>query len=83
MRIRTVRRLVSASIIALGAAFITSHAAAGVPTTITHQGRLYGADDFPISKVIDVVFTIYDGADANGLVLWSEKLGYLDSDTKP
>ncbi len=45
--------------------------AAGVPQTITHQGRLYDASDKPIATTLPVKFTLY--ADAGGATeVWSE-----------
>jgi hypothetical protein len=47
-------------------------AAAEVPQLVTHQGRLFDAKDQPVEGTIEVVFTIYDGEDANAAVLWTE-----------
>src|SRR5262249_41533674 len=44
---------------------------AGVPPTMTHQGRLFDASDKPISDTLPVQFAFY--ADANATTpLWSE-----------
>jgi hypothetical protein len=47
-------------------------AAAEVPQLVTHRGRLFDAKDQPVEGTIEVVFTIYDGEDANAAVLWTE-----------
>src|SRR6185369_9000918 len=71
MRARTIQRWVAAAI--LGCTISMSAAAApAVPPTITNQGRLFGADDKPINGKLDVVFAIYDAADAT-TPLWSEQ----------
>ena len=54
MRTRTVRRWVTASILAASAAFFAAGASAAVPGTITHQGRLYSATDNAVK--IDLSF---------------------------
>jgi hypothetical protein len=46
-------------------------AAAVVPSTITHQGRLFDADGAPVSGTLDVTFTLYD-APSGGSEVWSE-----------
>ena len=51
-------RSMTASLAALGIALIASSAAAAVPSTITHQGRLYDAQNAPVSKAMDIVFTV-------------------------
>src|SRR5687767_11313339 len=56
---------------ALVAALLTGNAAAAVPGTITHQGRLFDAKGAPVSETLDVVFTIYDAA-GGSTVLWTE-----------
>src|SRR5215207_8622752 len=70
MRIRFIRRLVSMGVL-VGASLLASAAAAEVPGTIAHQGRLFDDKGAPVSAMLDVVFTIYDAADA-GKVLWTE-----------
>src|SRR5687768_2021035 len=72
MRARLIRRLISASVVAASAALFASIAAAGVPATITHQGRLFDADDVPVSKALEVVFTIYESDDPSAAALWTE-----------
>src|SRR5689334_14285804 len=46
-------------------------AAAAVPLTITHQGRLFNAAGQPITDTLDVVFALYDALDAP-VPIWSE-----------
>ena len=48
-----------------------SIAEAQVPSTLTHQGRLYSSTDEPISGNVTVEFSIYD-APTGGTVLWTE-----------
>ena len=72
MRIHTIRRWITASMMALGAALATGSAAAAVPQTMTHQGRLFDAESNPINTTLDVVFSIYDSDDANAELLWTE-----------
>src|SRR4051812_1003113 len=71
MRTRKIRHLLAASTLALGA-MITAHAAAAVPAAITHQGRLYNAQNLPINGQLVVLFAIYDSANAV-TPLWSEQ----------
>lgn len=42
-----------------------------MPATVTHQGRLHGASDAPVSGTIDVAFAIHD-APSGGAALWRE-----------
>ena len=69
---RTVRRALLASLFACGAFALQSSAiAAGVPKTITHQGRLYDAADKPINATLVVQFAIYVDSDAT-TPIWTE-----------
>ncbi|WP_437746011.1 collagen-like protein [Sorangium sp. So ce1504] len=61
----------TASALAAGAVVLAGTAAAAVPATVTHQGRLYDERDVPISATLDVVFALYDERDAS-TPLWSE-----------
>jgi len=90
MRIRFVRRLVSMGVL-VGASLLANVAAAAVPGTITHQGRLFDANGAPVSQTLDVTFTIYDAAEGTKVV-WTETLsiafdnGYFSAnlgETKP
>ena len=47
-------------------------ASAAVPTTITHQGRLFDDKNAPVNKTLEVVFTLYVSEDAAAKVLWTE-----------
>ncbi|NUQ77012.1 MAG: collagen-like protein, partial [Polyangiaceae bacterium] len=64
--------MIAASAIGLSAAMFAGGAAAEVPGTITHQGRLFDSKDEPVNGTIDVTFTIYDGPDINAKALWTE-----------
>lgn len=57
------------SIAVAGAASLTAQAA--VPTTLTHQGRLFDASGKPINDTIEVQFAIYDLA-AAPTPIWQE-----------
>jgi tail collar domain len=46
-------------------------ARAGVPPTITTQGRLYDASDHPIASTLSVKFALYAGA-TGGTPVWTE-----------
>jgi hypothetical protein len=70
MKARAFRRFLAGSSLAL-ASLIAASAAAGVPGTITHQGRLYDASEKPIQGALSVQVAIY--ADKTSAVpLWSE-----------
>ncbi|HLM74039.1 MAG TPA: collagen-like protein, partial [Polyangiaceae bacterium] len=72
MTIRTIHRFITASVAAAGIALVATGAQADVPTTITHQGRLYDAANNPVKETTTIVFRIYDGLDAGALAIWSE-----------
>jgi hypothetical protein len=55
----------------LGTMLVAHEAAAVVPPTITHQGRLFDADGAPVSDTYQVVFTVYTAANG-GSAIWSE-----------
>lgn len=71
MRNRMFSRCLSASAVLLAASALGGVAAAAVPTTITHQGRLYNANNEPISKQMDLKFALYDTPGAVN-PMWSE-----------
>ncbi|WP_437680634.1 collagen-like protein [Sorangium sp. So ce131] len=71
MRTSTIARCVAASALAAGVVAGAGRAAAAVPATITHQGRLYNANDAPINDTIEVVFALYDDLEAS-TPIWSE-----------
>jgi hypothetical protein len=64
------RTILGASALAAAAA-VSGGAVAAVPRTITHQGRLFDAAGQPVDDTLDVVFALYDGADAD-VPVWSE-----------
>jgi hypothetical protein len=66
MKARTIHAPVLAAVTALCAS-----AAAAVPITITHQGRLFDTEGQPIDDTLDVVFAFYDAPDAT-VPVWSE-----------
>src|SRR5688572_2510092 len=72
MTTRTIRRWTAALFLAGGLSLVAAAAAAGVPRTITNQGRLYDADDTPIEGPLLVTFAVYDAPDATE-PLWSEE----------
>ncbi len=55
-----------------GVSIAAASAQAGVPPTITNQGRLFDENNEPISGSLTVLFAIYDAADAK-VALWSEE----------
>jgi len=57
----------------LGTILAAQDAAAVVPPTITHQGRLFDSDGAPVTDTLEVVFTIYDSP-AGGSAVWTETL---------
>ncbi|WP_437321439.1 collagen-like protein [Sorangium sp. So ce385] len=66
MKARTINALVLAAATAL-----SGPAAAAVPITMTHQGRLFDAAGRPIDDTLEVVFAFYDAVDA-AVPIWSE-----------
>jgi hypothetical protein len=69
--LRTVQRIFLGSILAAGALALAGEAAAGVPQTLTHQGRLYDASSKPINETLQVTFAFYaDGSTTTPL--WTE-----------
>lgn len=72
MRSASIGRRASFLAAALVATSLSSVAiAAGVPQTITHQGRLYDAGDKPINATLSVKLAIYAGASA-ATPIWTE-----------
>jgi len=69
MKKNALRHLITASIAALGVALLSPHASAAVPGALTHQGRLYNADNTPVKGPLDVTFTIYDSPEAGAAAL--------------
>ena len=65
----TMQRLVLVMVGALVLATSTAHA--DVPTLLTQQGRLFGADDTPISGEVTMAYALYT-APTGGSPVWSE-----------
>lgn len=57
---------------AMGVVSLTGLAEAAVPATMTHQGRLFDANNTPVTATIDVTFALYDSEDPNATPLWTE-----------
>ncbi|MDC3981315.1 hypothetical protein [Polyangium jinanense] len=72
MKTPTIRRWLTAALLAGSVSMAAMHAHAAVPVTITNQGRLFDADDAPINGSLTVTFAIYDAANAQ-TPLWSEE----------
>ncbi|MDI1447593.1 hypothetical protein [Polyangium sp. 6x1] len=72
MRTHTIRRWLTAALLAGSVSAAAMSASAAVPVTITNQGRLFDADDGPINGSLTVTFAIYDAANAQ-TPLWSEE----------
>lgn len=75
MTLRASRRFIAALKAALAASLLAAPLAAAVPTTITHQGRLFDPGGKPVTSTLAVVFTVYDGPGAGANVLWTETHG--------
>lgn len=71
MMLKTMKRWGRAAMIAGAAMALYAEASAQVPTTVSHQGRLYDANDAPLNDTLPVVFTLYDDPVA-GNVIWTE-----------
>ena len=71
MKTRILRALVGAAALASAVA-MAPQALAGVPGTLTHQGRLYDQSNAPVVGTITVLFAIYDSPSAS-VPLWSEQ----------
>src|SRR5262245_13311470 len=67
---RTLRRALSCSILVAATAFAGA-AAAKVPPTLTHQGRLFDAKGAPAIGNVDIQFAIYT-TPSGGTSVWSE-----------
>lgn len=70
MRARTLRRLVQAAVASTALA-LGGVAAAAVPSTITHQGRLFDPGGAAINGTVSLHFAIYASA-SGGAPLWTE-----------
>ncbi|HVK69242.1 MAG TPA: collagen-like protein, partial [Polyangium sp.] len=72
MRTHSIRRWLTAALLAGSVSATAMSTSAAVPVTITNQGRLFDADDAPINGSLTVTFAIYDAANAQ-TPLWSEQ----------
>lgn len=63
--------LVAAAFAGTATALASGTDAAGVPGTVTHQGRLYDSSDKPINSNLKVVFALYATPNA-ATPVWSE-----------
>lgn len=70
---KTVKQLISASMVACAVLVGASSAQADVPQTITQQGRLFGADGMPVTGMVDVTFKLYSDK-MGGTEIWTETL---------
>jgi len=70
---KTVKQLISASMLASAVLAGASSAQADVPQTITQQGRLFGADGAPVTGTMSVTFKLYAAKD-DMTEIWSETL---------
>jgi hypothetical protein len=67
MRMSTVRPWIAASVLAFGALGVAGSAGAaapGVPQTLVHQGRLYGANGVAVNQSLTMQFAIYASENA-------------------
>lgn len=70
---KTVKQLISASMLASAVLAGASSAQADVPQTITQQGRLFGADGAPVTGTMSVTFKLYAAKD-DATEIWSETI---------
>src|SRR5689334_812562 len=66
---RTIYKCMLAAVLA--ATLGTTQAYAGVPPTITHQGRLFDQNGAPVAGTITVQFAFYEDA-ASNVAIWGE-----------
>lgn len=71
MSLRRLTRVAFAALTAAAAASVALPVSAGVPVTLTQQGRLFDANGKPLSDTVDVQFAIYDLA-ASSTPIWKE-----------
>jgi hypothetical protein len=65
------RRLASAALLTQGVLLASSAASAGVPRSLTEQGRLFDSGGSPLNVTTTLQFALYAGP-AGGAALWSE-----------
>lgn len=91
MALRRMARVALAGLSAAAAVSLVHPASAGVPVTLTQQGRLFDSSGAPLSSTIDIQFALYDLPAAN-TPIWVEthsvtfEDGYFSvilGDTKP
>ena len=70
MRSSTISRWLGAAV-AVATFGQAAIAEAAVPTSVTHQGRLYDAVDQPINDTLDLTYSVYDTANGASAV-WTE-----------
>lgn len=68
---KTIWTTFTAAALAAAALLAPASASADVPTTLTHQGRLYDAAGAPVDTTLSVVFAIYD-QETGGAAAWTE-----------
>lgn len=61
------------------AAALSSPARADVPMRLVHQGRLFDAQGAPVSKDVEITFTLYS-QEAGGTAVWTEKVNVTTED---
>jgi hypothetical protein len=72
MKTRSILQAAVASAMATGILLSTGGALAAVPSTLTHQGRLFDANDMPVTQTLDVVFALYESEATAATPLWTE-----------
>jgi Fibrinogen beta and gamma chains, C-terminal globular domain len=72
MKIHSILRATAALVMGTGIFLSTAGAQAAVPSTLAHQGRLFDANDAPVTDTLDVVFALYDSEDPTATPLWTE-----------
>ncbi|WP_437691908.1 collagen-like protein [Sorangium sp. So ce176] len=75
-------RLLAVGVLLAASLGLARGAAAAVPTQITHQGRLFGANGAPVDNALPVTFTVYASAEAEAgeEPLWSESIAITFDD---
>lgn len=75
-------RLLAVGVLLAASLGLVRGAAAAVPTQITHQGRLFGANGAPVDNALPVTFTVYASAEAEEgeEPLWSESIAITFDD---
>jgi hypothetical protein len=71
LRARALRTVLTRLAVVAAISTLAAAAVAGVPATLTHQGRLFDASGAPLGVTVAVQFSIY-GAATGGAPLWTE-----------